>query len=69
MLVSPHSIPDQQTLNTDVCIIGAGPAGLAAAQELLDSGLDVILLESGGEEPDTATQQLAAGVSEDTPDL
>jgi len=69
MLVSPHSIPDQQTLNTDVCIIGAGPAGLAAAQELLDSGLDVILLESGGEEPDAATQQLAAGVSEDTPDL
>ncbi|WP_315547822.1 FAD-dependent oxidoreductase [Lautropia mirabilis] len=69
MLVSPHSIPDQQTLNTDVCIIGAGPAGLAAAQELLDSGLEVILLESGGEEPDAATQQLAAGVSEDTPDL
>ena len=69
MLVSPHSIPDQSTLSTDVCIVGAGPAGLAAAQELLDSGLDVILLESGGEEPDAATQDLAAGVSEDTPDL
>ncbi|MDO4638015.1 MAG: GMC family oxidoreductase [Lautropia sp.] len=69
MLVPSRSIPDQQALQTDVCIIGAGPAGLAVAHEMLDSGLDVILLESGDEEPDAATQSLASGVSEDTPDL
>lgn len=69
MHISAFSIPDQSTLEADVCIVGAGPAGLIAASELLDSGLDVILLESGGEEPDPDTQALAAGVSEDTPDL
>lgn len=31
----------------DVCVIGAGPAGIAVANELGNQGLDVVLLESG----------------------
>jgi len=31
----------------DVVIIGAGPAGLFAASELVDSGLDVLIIEAG----------------------
>lgn len=35
----------------DVCVVGAGPAGLACAFDLHDSGLRVLLLEAGGERP------------------
>ena len=69
MNIDPHTIPDQDILKTDVLIIGAGPAGLFLAQEMLDSQHDVILLESGGQDEDSATQALARGVMEDTPDL
>lgn len=69
MNLDPQSIPDQSELTTDVCIIGAGPAGLALAQEMLDSNFDVIVLESGGEEFDLATQDLAEGEMQETPDL
>ena len=33
----------------DVAILGAGPAGLFAAQELLGSGLETLLIDRGGE--------------------
>lgn len=32
----------------DVCIVGTGPAGATVAAELRDSGLEVLVLESGG---------------------
>jgi uncharacterized FAD-dependent dehydrogenase len=33
----------------DVAIVGAGPAGIFASLELCDAGLDVVLLDKGGE--------------------
>lgn len=48
-------------LRTDVCVLGAGAAGITIARELIGSGLDVILVESGGFEPDDPTQELYAG--------
>jgi choline dehydrogenase-like flavoprotein len=36
------------TLDTDTCIVGAGPAGLVLAAELVGKSCDVIVLESGG---------------------
>lgn len=35
----------------DVCVVGAGPAGLACAFDLHDAGLKVALLEAGGATP------------------
>src|SRR5438132_6255962 len=32
--------------NTDVVILGAGAAGLAAARALIDDGIDVVVLEA-----------------------
>jgi choline dehydrogenase-like flavoprotein len=46
-------------LRTDVCIIGAGPAGLTVARELIGASFDVLVLESGLYEPDEAAQRLA----------
>jgi choline dehydrogenase-like flavoprotein len=37
-----------RTVSADVCIVGGGAAGISLAQELIDSPLEVILLESGG---------------------
>jgi choline dehydrogenase-like flavoprotein len=43
----------------DVCVIGAGPAGIAAAIELASHGLSVALIESGTESYDEAAQRLS----------
>lgn len=45
-------------LEADVCIVGAGPAGLALAGALAGSGLRVCVLESGGRAPRVAAQAL-----------
>jgi choline dehydrogenase-like flavoprotein len=48
-------------LAADVCIIGAGPAGLTLARELTASHGTVILLESGGADSDAGVQALNGG--------
>ena len=47
--------------NFDVCIIGAGAAGITTALQLSDAGLRVLLIESGGFELDGDTQSLYDG--------
>ncbi|MDA7517842.1 GMC family oxidoreductase [Akkermansiaceae bacterium] len=49
------------TLDCDVIIIGTGAAGTPCTCEFINSGKDVIVLESGGFEMDSATQALAEG--------
>ena len=51
----------EPTLTADICIIGAGAAGITLALEFIDSGLDVLVLESGGVEEEQHTQALYAG--------
>lgn len=40
-------IGNDTTVKTDICIIGSGPAGITLASELLNSGLNTTILESG----------------------
>lgn len=58
MLLDIRSLPDGETVQTDICIVGAGAAGIAIARELVGSGLKVCLLESGGLEYDEPTHEL-----------
>ncbi len=45
----------------DVCIVGAGIAGLAIARELMDTPTTVLLVESGGLAPEPAVSRLNEG--------
>jgi choline dehydrogenase-like flavoprotein len=47
----------------EVCVIGAGAAGICVARRLLAGGHDVILLESGGTDYEARTADLNAGAS------
>lgn len=48
-------------LDSDVCIVGAGPAGLIIARELADKGIKVTVVESGGRSVTLNAQELSAG--------
>ena len=49
------------TLNADTCIIGAGVAGQTLAMRLARGGQQVLLIESGGLEFKSSTQELSDG--------
>lgn len=61
MIRSAKDISHGQTLLADVCIIGAGAAGISMALELSGCGLNVLLMEGGKPVEDPATQSLYAG--------
>jgi choline dehydrogenase-like flavoprotein len=61
LLLDTNELPDGQALAADLCIIGAGAAGITIAQELIGSGIDVLLLEAGGLKAEKATQAMYAG--------
>jgi choline dehydrogenase-like flavoprotein len=58
MLIDGHTLPEGSTITADVCVVGAGPAGITLARELSGSGLNVAVLESGGLERDAKTASL-----------
>ena len=61
MIVDFNQTHAEAELQADVCIIGAGAAGITIAREFIDSGFSVILLESGGLEFEQQTQDLYEG--------
>jgi choline dehydrogenase-like flavoprotein len=61
VLIDAATVADGSTIEADLCIVGGGPAGLTLATDLVGSGFDVVLLESGREAWDQRTQDLADG--------
>jgi choline dehydrogenase-like flavoprotein len=61
VLIDARELSDGARVDTDLCIVGAGAAGIALAREWIGSRRSVVLLESGGFKPDPATQDLYAG--------
>lgn len=61
MLIDLHKYPEAEIGSGDVCIIGAGAAGITMARGLAQEGHSVILLESGGFDFEQATQDLYRG--------
>jgi choline dehydrogenase-like flavoprotein len=59
--IDARSVPAGTVIETDLAIIGGGPAGISLALALADARLRVVLLESGGLDFDAKTQALYAG--------
>jgi choline dehydrogenase-like flavoprotein len=54
-------LPENQVIEAEVCIVGAGAAGITLAREFVPQEFRVCLLESGGLEFDQETQSLYKG--------
>lgn len=56
MIESAHQVPRGTTLQADVCVVGAGAAGIPLALSLSGRGLSVLLLEAGERSQDAKAQ-------------
>jgi len=61
MILDSGDFPNGHSLQTDVCIVCAGAAGIAMALEFAGTGIDVLLLEAGGRAEEAESQSLYAG--------
>jgi len=61
MFIDTRQVEEGSTVETTVCIIGGGVAGITLALEMEKSGIDCCLLESGGFKPDDKTRDLYRG--------
>lgn len=64
MILNANTIADDTVLETDLCIIGAGAAGITIAHALKDEGVSITVLESGEDQFDTRAQDLTKGTIE-----
>jgi len=66
MLADGRTVPADETIETEVCVVGAGPAGMAIARELSQAKVEVVLLERGPdprvEPPQNAETAINVGI-------
>lgn len=55
---------DSNEISGDICIVGAGAAGISLAKQFLNSSLKIILLEAGGMNYEQDSQDLYQGENE-----
>ncbi|MEL6917764.1 MAG: GMC family oxidoreductase [Bacteroidota bacterium] len=63
MHIDARNLDNNSLIQGDICIIGAGTAGISMAMDWIDSPHKVILLEGGGFEYDYQVQELNKGAS------
>jgi choline dehydrogenase-like flavoprotein len=61
MIIDARLLAESTEVRADVCVIGAGPAGITIAREFIGTSNEICLLESGGLEFDADTQALCRG--------
>jgi choline dehydrogenase-like flavoprotein len=67
MFIDGRQIAESEILNADLCIVGAGPAGITIAREFNGQDLSVLLLETGDFEGRPEVQDLANGTTTGDP--
>lgn len=63
MLIDAREFKSPQNFSADICIVGAGVAGIVLANELRSINKSIILLEAGGEKYDDNIQQFYSAQS------
>src|SRR2546428_8026553 len=63
MHIDARTLPNGSVLEADLCIVGAGAAGISMALEWIGSRHKVLLLEGGGLDYEAAMQDLYRGES------
>src|SRR2546426_1098883 len=63
MIVDCRTIPRGSRIEADLCIVGAGAAGISIAHRFAGTSTRVVVLESGGEAFEATTQDLSRGES------
>ena len=58
MIISGNSVEMNACIKADICIVGAGAAGITLGSAFLKSGLKVVIVESGGTVTDPTIQEL-----------
>lgn len=61
MHIDARHLDDQAAIEGDICIVGAGAAGISMALQFLGTPLKIILLEGGGFQYEDRMQELYAG--------
>lgn len=61
MFIDTRNVEQNTVIETTVCIIGGGVAGITLAREMSRIGVDTCMLESGGLVPDEETRDLYRG--------
>jgi len=61
MHIDARQLKDHSIIEGDICIVGAGAAGISMALEWVNTPYKIILLEGGGFEYDEKVQELYAG--------
>ena len=57
-IIDANRLQPNSILNADICVVGAGAAGITLSSELNGSSQSVCLIESGSYDPDESTQSL-----------
>ena len=63
MFADAREVPEGSVLETDLCIVGAGAAGITLAREFANTRVRVMILESGGLELTPQAMDLNHGES------
>jgi choline dehydrogenase-like flavoprotein len=67
MFIDARMVASNSVIEADLCIVGAGAAGITLAQEFVGSGVDLCVLESGGLDFDRNIQSLYEGANTGLP--
>jgi hypothetical protein len=66
MHIDATSLDPETDIEADVVVVGAGPAGIVLALELAAAGVEVALIESGGDSFEADVQRLGDAVGDDS---
>ncbi|HEY4284915.1 MAG TPA: GMC family oxidoreductase [Chthoniobacterales bacterium] len=63
MLIEAHTVDQDTLIESDICVVGCGPAGLTLIKDLIPTGIRICAIESGGRNFEQSAQDLSEGTT------